>query len=64
MQLVIILAVRLLPQSLIPSLTPSPKLKAGRKVQWPYSVEEHVAVLQLLLSDRNAFNASESSKEW
>jgi hypothetical protein len=27
-------------------------------------VEEHVAVLQLMLSDRNAFNASESSVEW
>jgi hypothetical protein len=29
-----------------------------------FSVEEHVAVLQLMLSDRNAFNASESSVEW
>jgi hypothetical protein len=29
-----------------------------------YSVEEHVAVLQLMLLDCNAFNASESSVEW
>jgi hypothetical protein len=29
-----------------------------------YSVEEHVAVLQLMLSQPKAFNASKSSEEW
>jgi hypothetical protein len=35
-------------------------IKGREKGAVAYSVEEHVAVLQLMLSDRNAFNASES----
>jgi hypothetical protein len=39
-------------------------IKGREKGAVAYIVEEHVAVLQLMLSDCNAFNASESSVEW
>jgi hypothetical protein len=40
------------------------KVKGRDRGAMAYSVEEHVAALQLMLSDHNAFNASESSVEW
>jgi hypothetical protein len=41
-----------------------PVAKGREKGAVAYSAEEHVAVLQLMLSDLRAFNASESSEEW
>jgi hypothetical protein len=39
-------------------------IKDREKGAVAYTVEEYVAVLQLMLLDRNAFNARESSMEW
>jgi hypothetical protein len=41
-----------------------PVAKGREKGAVAYLAEEHVAVLQLMLSDPRAFNASESSEEW